>query len=197
LNALLVVVGSFFLAADPTAYEREVLLLVPKSRREVFDQALADTAVTLRLWLRAKVVLMVSMGVMIGLGLWLAGVPSAFAMGLLAGISEFVPYVGPTVAMVPALGLALTGGPNAFGGAIATFVVVRLIEANLLTPFVQQRVVHIPPALTLFAIIGIGAVTGVYGLFFSGAIMVVVYSLLRNLYLPEVLGEEVEKEPEE
>ena len=193
LNVVLVIVGAFFLAADPTAYERGLLLLVPQSRRAVFDEALDDTAHTLRLWLRGKVLVMTALGVIAGVGLSLAGVPSSAALGLLVGISEFVPYIGPTVAMVPALGLALTGGPGVLGGAIATFVVVRLAEVYVLSPFVQQKVIHIPPALSLFAIIGIGTITGVYGLFFSGAIMVVVYSLLRSLYLREVLGEDVGK----
>ena len=196
LNALLVVIGAFFFAADPTAYERGALLLVPRSRRAVFDRALEDTAHTLRLWLRSKVIAMVTLGLIAGIGLSLAGVPSAAALGLLVGISEFVPYIGPTVAMVPALGLALAAGPDALGGAIATFVVVRVAEAYALTPFIQQKIIHIPPALSLFAIIGIGTITGVYGMFFSGALMVVVWSLLRNLYLPEVLGGDT-SEPDE
>jgi len=197
LNVLLVVVGSFFLAADPTGYQRGILLLVPRSKRPAFEDALADTADTLRRWLLAQMVLMTSMGTLVGIGLWLAGVPSPAALGLLAGLSEFIPYVGPTAAMISAFGLAATAGSGAVGGAVATYVVVRLLHTNLITPYVQKRAISIPPAITLFAIIGIGVATGLYGLFFSAALLVVAFTLVKSLYLREVLGEEpIEPQPE-
>ena len=126
LNILLIVVGSFFLAADPTRYEHGLLLLLPKTRRPVFSRALDQTASTLKSWVLAQVILMTTMGILVGVGLWLAGVPSAPALGLLAGLSEFIPYVGPTVAMLPALGLAATTGHHQVLGTIATYLFVRL-----------------------------------------------------------------------
>ncbi|WP_188769528.1 AI-2E family transporter [Novosphingobium endophyticum] len=194
LNILLVIVGSFFLAADPTAYERGFLLLVPEPQREAFADALEETAEKLRAWLIAQMIQMTTMGVMVGVGLWLAGVPSAAALGLLAGLSEFIPYIGPTVAMVPALGLAATRGTDVLIGALVTFAVVRLIQTNLITPYVQQRVIRIPPAITLFAILAIGAITGLYGLFFAAAFLVVIFTLVRSLYVSEVLGERLRDE---
>jgi predicted PurR-regulated permease PerM len=195
LNMILVIVGAFFLAADPTGYRRGALRLIPASRRPAFEDALADTLETLRLWLIAQIILMTSMGTTVGIGLWLAGVPSPAALGLLAGLSEFIPYVGPTVAMIPAFGLAATAGPGAVGGTLATYVVVRLMHTNFITPYVQKRAVSIPPAVTLFAIIGIGTVTGLYGLFFSAALLVVAVSLVRSLYMREVLGEGADDAP--
>ncbi|MGC6547480.1 AI-2E family transporter, partial [Escherichia coli] len=92
-------------------------LLVPKgNQRDAVADALADVGTTLRLWLRSQLILMTSMGLLVGVGLWIAGVPSPAALGLLAGLSEFIPYVGPTAAMLPALGLAATGGPGSLIG---------------------------------------------------------------------------------
>ena len=129
--------------------------------------------------------------------MWIAGVPSPAALGLLAGLSEFIPYVGPTAAMLPALGLAATGGSGALIGCLLVFAGVRIIQTNSLTPFVQSRVISIPPAVTLFAIIGIGFVFGLFGLFFSAALLVVIFTLVRSLYLREVLGEAVEVGPQD
>jgi len=191
LNSILVLVGALFFAADPRAYERGLLLLVPPRSRAPVEDALADVAATLRLWLRSSLILMTSMGVLVGVGLWLSGVPSAAALGLLAGLSEFIPYVGPTAAMLPALGLAATVGTGPVIGALVTYAVVRLIQTNVITPYVQSRVVSIPPAVTVFAIIGIGVVFGLFGLFFSAALLVVFFTLIRSLYLREVLGEPI------
>nr|WP_254606476.1 AI-2E family transporter [Sphingomonas bacterium] len=191
LNFLLLLVGALFLAADPGVYERGFLLLVPPSKRAAVDDALLDAAATLKLWLRAQLIQMTTMGVLIGLGLWIAGVPSAAALGLLAGLSEFIPYVGPTAAMLPALGLAATAGTGPVLGTLATYALVRVVQSNFITPFVTNRVISIPPAITLFAILGISAVFGVFGLFFSAALLVVIFTLVRSLYLREVLGEDI------
>lgn len=191
LNALLVLIGSLFFAADPKVYERGFLYLVPPRHRPAMEDALFDVGQTLRLWLKAQLIQMASMGLMVGIGLWLGGVPSAAALGLLTGLSEFIPYVGPIAAMLPALGLAATAGTHQLLWTLATFAVVRLVQTNVVTPFVTARVVAIPPAVSLFAIIGIGYVFGIFGLFFSGGLLVVIYTLVRSLYLREVLGEAI------
>jgi predicted PurR-regulated permease PerM len=192
LNFLLLIVGALFFAADPAIYERGFLLLMPKSKRPAIHEALCDAADTLRLWLRAQLIQMTTMGVLIGVGLWISGVPSPAALGLLAGLSEFIPYVGPTAAMLPALGLAATVGTGPLIGTLITYAVVRLIQSNFITPYVTSRVIAIPPAVTLFAILAIGMVFGLFGLFFSAAILVVIFSLVRSLYLRDVLGERLE-----
>jgi predicted PurR-regulated permease PerM len=191
LNALLVLVGAIFFAVDPNVYERGFLLLMPRSKRAAVEDALADVASTLRLWLRAQLIQMTTMGVLVGIGLWLVGVPSAPALALLTGLSEFVPYVGPLAAMIPALGLAATAGTHAVVGALAVFAVVRIVQTNFITPFVTSRVIAIPPAVTLFSIVAVGTIFGLFGLFFSAAILVVVFTLVRSLYLREVLAEPI------
>ncbi|SFP90285.1 AI-2E family transporter [Sphingomonas rubra] len=191
LNAILLLVGALFLAGDPDVYRRGLLLLVPPTYRPAVADALEDVGTVLRLWLRSSLILMTSMGVLVGVGLWLSGVPSAAALGLLAGLSEFIPYVGPTAAMIPALGLAAIQGTGPVVGTLATYAVMRLIQTNFITPYVQQRVISIPPAITVFAIIGIGVVFGIFGLFFSAALLVVFFTLVRSLYLRETLGEDI------
>ena len=191
LNTVIVLFGAMFFAVEPAVYERGLLLLVPPSKRAAVEDAIGDVGATLLLWLRAELIQMTAMGTMVGVGLWLAGVPSAALLGLLTGLSEFIPYVGPFAAMLPALGLAATQGTQPLVWALAVFAIVRVVQTNLVTPFVTGRVVAIPPAISLFAIIGTGAVFGLFGLFFSGGILVVVFTLVRSLYLREVLGEDI------
>jgi predicted PurR-regulated permease PerM len=191
LNALLVLVAAIFFAVDPKVYERGFLLLMPPSKRAAVEDALLDTASTLRLWLRAQLIQMTTMGLLVGLGLWWVGVPSSPALGLLTGISEFIPYVGPVAAMVPALGLAATQSVNHVLWTLGVFAAVRVVQTNFITPFVTSRVVAIPPAVTLFSILAIGAVFGLFGLFFSAAMLVVIYTLVRSLYLRDTLGEDI------
>lgn len=190
LNFLIILVGALFIAAQPRLYRAGLIRLTPPAYRGVMADALDDSGRALRLWLLTQLVLMSSMGLLVGAGLWLSGLESAAALGLLAGLSEFIPYVGPTLAMVPAIIIALAGG-GPIVGVLATYAVVRLVQSNFLTPFVQREVVSIPPAVTLFAILGFGYVFGTFGLFFAAPLLVVAYVLIGRLYLRETLGDEV------
>ena len=195
LNFLIVLIGAMFIAVDTGPYKRGMLLLTPPSARPAMQRAIGEMSLALRLWLKAKILTMSVMAVLIGFSLYVAGVDNYIALGLLGGISEFVPYVGPALAMLPAIGIAAAQGGNVLAYALIGFVVVRVIEAWLLTPLVNREVVSIPPALTLFVILGAGAVFGVYGLFFAGALLVVLFVGVREIYLRDTLGEDVEGVP--
>jgi predicted PurR-regulated permease PerM len=196
VNLVIVIVGAMFIAANPRPYVRAVVLLTPPPGRKAMEHALGEISAALRLWLKAKLIAMVIMTLVISGALWLAGLKSWAALGLLGGLSEFVPYVGPTVAMVPAIGLAAAAGGDLLWRTIVAYVFVRVVEAYALTPGLTRSVVQIPPALTLFTILGVGAVFGVYGVFFAGALLVVAFVGVRELYLRDTLGEDIEGLPE-
>jgi len=195
VNFVIVIVGALFIAGNPEPYRRAVVMLTPPKARPTMARALDEVSYALRLWLKAKIIAMLVMSVVIGGSLWLAGLESWAALGLLGGLSEFVPYVGPAVAMLPSVGLAATAGSAVLWRTIVAYLAVRLIEAWLLTPIINRQVIHIPPALTLFTILGVGAVFGVYGVFFAGALLIVAFVGVREFYLRDTLGEDVEGVP--
>jgi predicted PurR-regulated permease PerM len=196
INFFIVMVGAMFIAADPRPYKSAVILLTPPSGRAAMEHAIGEISAALRLWLKAKLLAMLAMTVLISGSLWLAGLKSWAALGLLGGLSEFVPYVGPTVAMVPAVGLAAAAGGDLIWRTALAYLFVRVVEAYALTPGLSRSVIKIPPALTLFVILGVGAVFGVYGVFFAGALLVVAYVGVRELYLRDTLGEDIEGLPD-
>jgi predicted PurR-regulated permease PerM len=195
VNLVIVIVGAMFFAADPTPYRNAALLLTPPPARPAVERAIGQISLALQLWLKAKVIDMVAMTLIIGGSLWLAGLKSWAALGLLGGLSEFIPYVGPAVAMLPSIGIAATVGGPVLWHTIVAYLFVRVAEGWLLTPFINRQVVNIPPALTLFTILGAGAVFGIYGLFFAGAMLVVGFVAVRELYLRDTLGEDIEGVP--
>ncbi|WP_338466609.1 AI-2E family transporter [Novosphingobium sp. ZN18A2] len=198
VNMVIVIVGALFLTGNPKPYARGLILLTPPAARPTMERALKEMSRALRLWLTAKLLSMAAMTVFIGGALWMAGLKSWAALGLLGGLSEFVPYVGPAVAMVPSIGLAAEAGGSVLVRTLIAYVVVRLAEAWLLTPVINRRVINIPPAVTLFTILAVGAVFGVYGVFFAGALLVVTFVGVREFYLRDTLGEsDVEPVPDE
>ncbi|WP_419825257.1 AI-2E family transporter [Sphingomonas sp.] len=189
-NFLIILAGSIFFAAQPGVYRRGLVLLVPPSYREVAASAIHDVGEALKLWLLTQVCSMVLMGVMIGLGLWWSGVEAPVALGLLGGLSEFIPYVGPTLAMVPAI-IVAAAGQGSIWGVLATYLVVRVVQANVITPLISQRLVSVPPGLYLFLILAAGYAFGTFGLFFAGALAVTAYTLTVRLLGRETYGDDV------
>lgn len=190
---LLVIFAAIYIAADPRLYRRGLLLLVPMSRRQVVDEALGASGEALRKWMVGQLVSMVLIGTLTGLGLWAVGVPSALALGLIAGFLEVIPWAGPILASVPILILALAQGPQTALLALAVVVVIQQLEGVLVTPFVQEKAVSLPPALTIFGVVAGGILFGAVGLLFAAPLLVVVYVLVQRLYVEEALHTPLER----
>jgi predicted PurR-regulated permease PerM len=114
------------------------------------------------------------------------------ALGLIAGVAEFVPIAGPVIGAVPALLLASTQDWHTVGWTLAVFVVVQQIESNLIMPLVAGRAVAVPPAVGLLAVVALGVLFGPLGLVLGYPLAIVIDVAVRKLYVRKTLGEEVE-----
>jgi predicted PurR-regulated permease PerM len=188
IDMFLVLVGAIYIAAQPEMYRNGLLHLVPPSAKKAAADALDSSGRALRLWLGGQLVAMLVVGIMTGIGLWLLGVPAAFALALIAFLLDFVPIIGPIVAAIPGILLAFTVSPQVGFATIALYVVLQQIESNVLQPLIQQRAVELPPALLLFSLVIFGSLQGAAGLLLAAPLTVVVYVLVKRLYVREVLG---------
>lgn len=191
-DLLLVLIAGIFLAAEPRLYRRGLLKLFPRRRQEQVGEALESSGRALRKWLLGQLVSMSIIGVFTGIGLWLIGVPSALMLGLIAGLAEFVPLIGPFVAAIPGLLIALSVGPEMALWALAVYVGIQQIESNLITPMVERWAVSIPPVVTLFGVLAMGLIFGVIGVLLAAPLVVVIYVLVKKLYVRDALGNETE-----
>jgi predicted PurR-regulated permease PerM len=181
LDVLLVIVLSLYLAADPDAYRRGALHLLPPASRERVGRALDDAAAKLRRWLLGQLASMAVVGVATGAGLAFAGVPMPFVLGLLSGLLDFVPVIGPFVAAVPGVLVAFGQGPDVALWAIVVYVVVQFCEGHFIVPLVQRWAVSLPPALALLGVVVFGLIFGVIGVLFAMPLLVVAVSLVQDL----------------
>ena len=188
VDLLLVLIGAIYIAAQPRMYRNGLLHLVPRSAKPVAADALDTSGRALRLWLGGQLVAMVVVGILTGIGLWLLGVPAAFALALIAFLLDFVPIIGPIVAAIPGILLGFTVSPQVGFATFALYVVLQQIESNVLQPLIQQRAVELPPALLLFSLVIFGSLQGAVGLLLAAPLTVVVYVLVKRLYVRELLG---------
>ena len=185
-DLVLVLVLTVYLAADPATYRNGFLALLPPSMRGEVGDAFDAAGHALRRWLAGQLVAMCVVGVCIGLGLWAVGVPLAMPLGILSGVLDFVPFVGPLLAAVPGLLIAFAQSPTIALYAVGVYLAVQFIEGHLVVPIVQKRAVALPPALTLAAIVMFGVIFGIAGLFFAVPLTVVTVILVQRLYVARI-----------
>lgn len=186
-DALLVLVGGIYLAAQPKLYRTGIRKLVPEGARPRVGQALDDSWTSLRLWLLGRLVSMTIVGILTGLGLWLIGIPGALALAIVAFILEFIPFIGPILAAVPAMLLALAFDPIKALWVAGLYLLIQQLEGNVVEPLVQQRAVDLPPALLLFSLVAGGLLFGPVGFIFAAPLLVVLFVMVKRLYVRDAL----------
>lgn len=199
-TVLLLLFGGIFLALQPRFYKTGAIKLIPAANRGVVADAMNKSEIALRLWLRAQLISMATIGTLTGVGLWIIGVPSPIVLGLLAGLLEFIPFAGPIIAAIPGILLGFSVSPDMALWALLVYFTVQQAEAYLIYPMIQQWAVHIPAAVLLFSLLGFGMLFGPVGVVFAAPLTVVTYVLVKRLYVVETLetatpipGEDQEK----
>lgn len=187
-DAFMILVAGIYLASQPRFYEAGLIKFIPEERREVVSNALSESGRALRLWLKAQLLTMAIIGLLTGLGLWLIGVPSALALGLLAGLLEFIPFVGPILSAIPAVLLALAIDPQLALWTVGLYVVIQQLEGYAVSPLIQQWAVDLPGAILLFSLLAFGSLFGALGVIFAAPLAVVCYVLVKRLYVREALA---------
>jgi len=182
-DLIVVIFLAIYLAADPRTYRDGLLLLLPMDTRPRVGNALDAAGTALRKWLVAQLGAMVFVGLVTSIGLAVAGVPLAIPLGILSGVLDFVPVIGPFVAAIPGLIIALGQGPEVALYALAVYATVQFVEGNLVIPLAQKWAVQMPPALALVAIVAFGVIFGLPGVLFALPLAVVTVVLVKKLYV--------------
>lgn len=192
LEAVIVIVMSAaYLAAEPTVYRTGLVRLFGPAQEHWADDTIVAVAQALRYWLLGQFIEMALIGAMTTLAVWLIGLPSPLALGVIATLTEFVPYLGPILAAIPALLVAVTGGPDKVIWTLVAYILIHQIEGNLVMPQIQKRMVYIPPALMLIGIAGLGALAGILGFVFAAPMMVAIFVVVQKAYVRDTLKEEI------
>ena len=186
---IIVLITGAYLAAQPELYRRGLIWLFPPSKHaraaEIFDAIVA----ALRLWLLGQLVEMVLVGLLSTFAVWIIGVPSAVALGLIAAIGEFIPYLGPILAAIPALLVAITKSPEAAFWILIAYLIIHQLEGQIIAPLIQHHMVAIPPAVMLLGIVAITYLFGAIAIIFAAPIAVVVFTTVNLVYVRDTLGE--------
>lgn len=160
---------------------RGVVGLAPTGRRKAAYVALRDCVVTARWWAFASTMTGLINGTLIGVGLWILGVPLAVPLGLMTFVLGYVPMIGSSIAGVIAVSIALFFGGLDLGlRALILVVIVLVTESNVITPLLMSRAMRFPPLVTLLLSTTGASVLGMVGLFLSVPVAGMIWSAFKG-----------------
>ena len=191
-NVVILLIVAIYLAAAPRLYFNGLVRLFPQVRRPRAEATLAAIGHTLRWWIIGQLIAMTVVGLLSFAGLKLLGVPLASALALIAFLTNFVPFIGPIVAGIPAVVVGFSQGADTGLWVLLLYVGIQSFEGYLLTPMVQRESVSLPPALTIGAQVLFGVLFGVLGVIFATPLAAAGLVAVKMLYIEAVLGEDAE-----
>ncbi len=177
--------GLFFTVA-PKTYINGFLMLMPSKAKREAKYTLDRIGFTLTKWLKGQIFAMVAIALLKGIALTILGIPMAIALALIAGILNFIPNFGPLLSMIPAILIALTQGVNKAIIVAVVYLLLQIVEGNIITPSIQQKLIKMPAALTIVAQLFMGILSGGWGLILATPLVAILIVVVQETYVKKI-----------
>jgi predicted PurR-regulated permease PerM len=188
---MLIIFMSIYIAADPNLYHRGLMHLFPHHMRPAAGDVLSAMATVLRRWLVTQLIAMVVIGVVTTTALLILHVKAAFALGLIAGLLEFIPTIGPILSAIPAIAMAFLDSPEKAVTVALVYMGVQFMENHLLIPLLMKGGVDVPPVLTILSQALFTLLFGFLGLMVAVPMLAAGMVAVKMLYVERVVGDAV------
>lgn len=188
-GAFVILFVGLYAAYDPDLYKIGIVKLFPLPRRPRITEVIAQLGSAMRRWILGRMMSMTFVGVLTAIGMWFLEVPMYGTLGVLAALLTFIPNIGPLLAAVSQILMAVNLGGNTVLYVIIFNLVLEGIESYLVTPLIQQHEVSLPPIVTIAAQLLSGVLLGIIGLMMAAPLVVVLTVLIQMLYIEDRLGD--------
>lgn len=189
---LLILFIAVYIGSAPQLYHRGLLHLFPHRVRPRAEEVLSAVGITLRKWLVTQLVAMVVIGVVTTVVLKLLGVRAALPLGIIAGLLEFIPMVGPLLSAIPAVAMGFVDSPQTALFVALAYAGIQFFENQLLIPLLMKEGVDLPPVLTLLGLAVMGVVFGFLGMLVAVPLLAAIVVAVKLLYVEDVVGDDVQ-----
>lgn len=177
---VIVLVAGVYLAAQPQLYIGGAIAIAHRLDASAAEATFGAIHTALGPLLKAQAVSMAFVAIGTGAGLSLIGLPSAIAIGFVAGLCEFVPYLGVILVSAPATLIGFSISMEAGILTVVTLIIVQQLQGNIVMPMAQGKLADLPPALTLFSLIAAVLLLGPLGVILAVPLTVVGMVLFRR-----------------
>jgi predicted PurR-regulated permease PerM len=190
-GVLLIIFLAIYIAADPDTYHAGLMHLFPKRSRKRAGEILSAMATVLRKWLVTQLIAMAVIGAVTTVVLLSLKVKAALALGVIAGLLEFIPTVGPILSAVPAVAMGFVDSPQKALYIAVAYIGIQFLENHILIPILMKGGVDIPPALTILAQALATLLFGFLGLMVAVPLMAATMVAVKMLYVEDVVGDDL------
>ena len=182
LQLLLMFVVAFLLAIEAPAVRRDLRRFVPSDYRSDFDQIWRQVRKMLYAYVRGQLIIAGLIGITSGVVCALLRLPDAVALGVIAGVTALIPYIGPFVGAVPAILVGLSQSPEQALLVLVAYIVIPNFYLNFIYPKVMGDAVRLPPILVIIALIAGFSWGGILGMFVAVPIAATLRILFDHIY---------------
>jgi predicted PurR-regulated permease PerM len=180
---VVVFISAIYLVIRPATAVDGFVSLFPAGWRPRTREVLQAMYQTVQRWFLGQLTAMTFIAVFWAISLSIIGIPFALLIGIFGGLLSFIPYLGATISVVIPILLALISDPFTVVWVVLAFIIIQQIEGNLLQPIVMSRAVDLHPALVVFAILIMGTLFGLVGVFLAVPLVAALQVLVRELWV--------------
>ncbi len=184
---LLITLIAILLTIDPKSHQDILISITPRRARIIFKELLYECRVSLGGWLTGMTISAISVFLMTWAGLSILNAPLALLSALVCGILTFVPTIGPIIATLLPVGLALLVSPALMIKVLIIRLLIQNIEAFILTPLLLKRTVNLLPSVAITSQLSLGVLLGLPGVFVALPLAVVLQVILKRIIVLEIM----------
>jgi predicted PurR-regulated permease PerM len=186
---------AFYLLVDLPHIKAVIEGLIPASRQHEAHVLGRRLGRAIGGFFRGQLVVAFIVGTMVSIGLAIIDLPFWLLIGMIAGLFNMIPLIGPYIGGIPGVVIALTtdGGTGKAIWVVVIMVIAQQVDNHFITPNVMQRVVKLHPAVVMLALLAGGTIGGFFGLLLAVPTTAVIKILLGHVWRTYVLGEPIEE----
>jgi predicted PurR-regulated permease PerM len=177
-----ILVITFYLLVEENAVKRTSRAIVPDKYQHFFIQLVQKIQHKISSWLKAQIILSLLVGLLVYISLLILGVEYALILALVAFIGEFVPYLGPILAALPAVLVAFVDSPMKALFVVILFIVIQQAENHILVPKIMQRAVGLNPVISIAALLIGAKLAGLAGLILAIPVATAISVVIKEFY---------------
>jgi predicted PurR-regulated permease PerM len=195
--AVVALIATIYLVIRPAPLVNGFVSFFPAGWRGRVREILSKMYKTVQRWFLGQLTTMTLIGVLSAIAYSIIGLPFAVLLGIFGGLISFIPFIGPTIAVIPAILLALTISPIQALWVLGAYLAIQAVESNVIQPIVMSRAVELHPAVVVFALLIMGTLFGFIGLFLAVPLVAALYVLVRELWVKRMDELGIDPDPPE
>lgn len=174
---------TFYFMKDGEYLAEKIKMIIPSNMRETCITTWYRIDMVLKRFIRGELLIALIVGILTGVGMYIIGVRFSAILGIIAGITNIIPYLGPFIGVIPCAIIAFLQSPLLALNALLVFFIIQQLEAGVISPKIVGKCVRLHPITIIFIILLWEKVFGVWGMFFAvpvTSILIEIFNTILN-----------------